>query len=161
MVEPVHDRKTHRKALRQIEELWDAAPGSPEARELDAVATLVDAYERKQFPILPPDPVEAIRARCEQLGWTRKDLEPLIGSRARVSEILGRRRALTLPMIRRLHAALGIPAELLVATGTEGRRRGHSAAAKHPVSRRAAKKRSPRQKKSTKRTASRRQSTSR
>ena len=109
MLEPVHDQKTHRKALRRIEELWDAEPGTPEGRELDALATLVDAYERKQFPILPPDPVEAIRARCEQLGWTRKDLEPLIGSRARVSEILGRQRALTLPMIRRLQAALGIP----------------------------------------------------
>jgi len=161
MLEPVHDQKSHRKALRRIEDLWDAEPGTPEGRELDALATLVDAYERKQFPILPPDPVEAIRARCEQLGWTRKDLEPLIGSRARVSEILGRQRALTLPMIRRLQAALGISAELLVANGAEIRRRGRSASAKRPATRRAAKKRTTRQKKSTTRTTNRRQSTSR
>jgi HTH-type transcriptional regulator/antitoxin HigA len=161
MLEPVHDQKTHRKALRRIEELWDTEPGSPEGRELDALATLVDAYERRQFPILPPEPVEAIRARCEQLGWTRRDLEPLIGSRARVSEILGRQRSLTLPMIRRLHAALGIPAELLVARATESRRRGRSTAAKRPATIRPAKKRTARPKKPTKRTANRRQSNSR
>jgi len=115
MIEPVVDEKSHGRALRRIEELWDAEPGSPEAQELDALATLVDAYERKQSPIAPPDPISAIEARCEQLGWTRKDLEPLIGSRARVSEVLGRKRALTLAMIRKIHASMQIPAEVLIA----------------------------------------------
>jgi HTH-type transcriptional regulator/antitoxin HigA len=114
MIHPVTDHESHAKALQRIEQLWDAAPGSPEADELDALATLVDAYERRAFPISPPDPVEAIEARREQLGWSRKQLEPLLGSRARVSEVLTRRRALTLPMIRRVHEAMGIPAELLI-----------------------------------------------
>jgi HTH-type transcriptional regulator/antitoxin HigA len=79
----------------------------------------VDTYERRAFPILPPDPVAAILARSEQLSWTRRELEPLIGSRARVSEVLARKRALTLPMIRRIHTAMGIPAEILIADPTK------------------------------------------
>ena len=115
MMHPVVDDASHQKALRRIEQLWSAKTGSPEGRELDALATLVDAYERRAFPILPPHPVEAIEARCEQLGWSRKQLEPLIGSRARVSEVLTGRRGLTLPMIRRLSASMGIPADVLIA----------------------------------------------
>ncbi len=122
MIEPIVDDQGHRRALRRIEELWDADSGSPEAQELDALATLVDAYERKHVPIAPPDAIAAIEARCEQLGWTRKELEPLIGSRSRVSEVLGRKRALTLPMIRRIHSAMQIPAEVLIAQ-TASRRR--------------------------------------
>lgn len=114
MIKPIVDEKSHRKALRRIEELWDAQPGSSQERELDALATLVDAYERRTSPILPPDPIEAIVLRSEQLGLTRRQLEPFIGSRARVSEILSRKRALTLPMIRQLHQRLGIPAEILI-----------------------------------------------
>lgn len=94
MIEPVVDEQSHRRALRRIEELWDAEAGTPGFQELDALATLVDAYERRHVPIAPPDAVAAIEARCEQLGWTRKELEALIGSRARVSEVLGRKRAL-------------------------------------------------------------------
>jgi transcriptional regulator with XRE-family HTH domain len=74
----------------------------------------VDAYERRAFPLEPLSPIEAIKARCEQLGWSRKDLEPLIGSRARVSEVLTGKRALTLPMIRGIHRAMGIPADILI-----------------------------------------------
>jgi HTH-type transcriptional regulator / antitoxin HigA len=114
MIEPVIDSSSHRKALRQIEALWDAKPGSRQEHELDALATLVDAYEQRAFPISAPTPAEAILLRCEQLGWTRRDLEPFIGSRARVSEVLSGRRSLTLPMIRRLHEALQIPAEILI-----------------------------------------------
>jgi HTH-type transcriptional regulator/antitoxin HigA len=114
MIEPVVDSITHKKALRRIEKLWDAKPGSRQERELDAVATLVDAYERRAFPIDSLSPVEAITLRCEQLGWSRKELEPLIGSRARVSEVLTGRRPLTLPMIRGIHQTLGIPAEILI-----------------------------------------------
>lgn len=122
MIDPVVDPSTHKKALRRIEKLWDAKPGSREERELDALATLVDAYERRAFPIEALSPTDAIKARCEQLGWTRKDLEPLIGSRARVSEVLTGRRPLTLPMIRSIHRALGIPAEVLIAEPSQGRK---------------------------------------
>jgi HTH-type transcriptional regulator / antitoxin HigA len=128
MIEPVTDQESHLRALRRIEELWNAELGSPEERELDALSTLVDAYERKCFPISPLDPVVAIKTRCEQLGWTRKDLEPLLGSRARVSEVLGGKRALTLPMIRKVHAAMQIPADVLIAIHG-GRRKGTRRAA--------------------------------
>jgi len=114
IIEPVVDEKSHRKALRQIEQLWDAAPGSAQERHLDALATLVDAYERRTTPIFPPDPVDAIALRIEALGLSRRDLEPHIGSRARVSEVLTRKRALTLAMIRKLHQNLGIPADILI-----------------------------------------------
>jgi HTH-type transcriptional regulator / antitoxin HigA len=114
MLEPVVDSVTHKKALRRIEKLWDAKPGSRQESELDALATLVDAYERRAFPIHAISPIEAINLRFEQLGWSRKDLEPLIGSRARVSEVLTGRRPLTLPMIRSIHQALGIPADILI-----------------------------------------------
>lgn len=115
LISPVVDAKSHADALSRIQALWDAAPGSMDERELDALATLVDAYEKRTFPILPPEPVAAILARTEELAWSRRDLEPLIGTRARVSEVLSGKRALTLAMIRRLHTALGIPAEILIA----------------------------------------------
>lgn len=116
MIEPIVDPSSHQRALRRIEKLWNAKPGSREERELDALATLVDAYERRAFPIEQLSPIEAILARCGQLGWSRKELEPLIGSRARVSEVLTGRRLLTLPMIRGIHQAMGIPAEVLIST---------------------------------------------
>jgi HTH-type transcriptional regulator/antitoxin HigA len=115
MIEPITDQESHARALRRIEEIWNAEPGSPEERELDALATLVDAYERRHFPILPLDPIEAIKVRSEQLAWTRKDLERVFGSRARVSEVLSGKRPLTLPMIRKVHALMQIPADLLIA----------------------------------------------
>lgn len=114
MIEPVVDSRSHHRALRRIEDLWNARPGSREERELDALATLVDVYERRAFPIRELSPAQAIMARCEQLGWSRKELEPLIGSRARVSEVLTGRRSLTLPMIRSIHQAMKIPAEILI-----------------------------------------------
>lgn len=117
MIEPIVDDGSHKRALKRIEALWDAEVGTPEGAELDALATLVDAYERRHFPILPPDPIKAIELRADQLGWSRKELEQLIGSRARVSEVLHGRRSLTLPMIRKIHAAMGIPAEVLIASG--------------------------------------------
>jgi HTH-type transcriptional regulator/antitoxin HigA len=121
MIEPITDSVSHQKALRRIEKLWDARPGSREERELDALATLVDAYERRTFPIEGLSPIEALKLRCEQLGWTRKDLEPLIGSRARISEVLTGRRSLTLPMIRSIHRTLGIPAEVLISEPRQAR----------------------------------------
>lgn len=91
-----------------------AEPGTPEGDELDVLATLIDAYEREHFPIDPADPVEAILFRMEQLGLERKDLEPFLGSRHRVSEVLNRRRGLSIEMIRRLHDGLQIPLHVLV-----------------------------------------------
>jgi HTH-type transcriptional regulator/antitoxin HigA len=117
MIEPIVDEISHKKALERIEALWDAAQGTPEAAELDALVTLVEAYERKHFPIAPPDLIQAILVRMEDLGWTRKDLVPLIGSKERVTEVLSGRRALTLPMIRKIHEQMSIPLEVLIGPG--------------------------------------------
>ena len=92
----------------------DARPNTPDGDRLDVLATLVEAWEQKHDPIEAPDPVAAILFAMEQRGLTRRDLEPLIGSRARVAEVLNRKRNLTLPMIRRLHERLRIPADSLI-----------------------------------------------
>jgi len=114
-IKPIRTEKDYHNALKRIEILWDAKPKSTEYDELEVLATLVEAYEEKRHPIDPPDPIEAIRFRMEQLGLSRKDLEPYIGSRGRVSEVLGRKRGISLAMIRKLHRGLGIPAEVLLA----------------------------------------------
>jgi HTH-type transcriptional regulator/antitoxin HigA len=90
------------------------AAGTPEGDRLDVVATLIDAYESDHEPMDPPDPIEAIKFRMEQQGLTRRDLETLLGSRARVAEVLNRKRDLSIGMIRRLHEQLGISAEVLI-----------------------------------------------
>jgi len=114
-IKPIRTEADHKAALAEIERLWDAKPGTPEGDHFEVLATLVDAYERKHTPILPPDPIEAIQFRLEQQGKTRKALEPILGTRARVSEILRGHRNLTLAMIRALHRELRIPLEILVA----------------------------------------------
>ena len=113
-IHPVRTERDHARALQQIGKLWGARRGSPEAEKLEILVTLVDAYEAKRHRIAPPDPIEAIRFRMEQEGLTRADLEKVIGSRARVSEVLNRRRPLTVAMIRRLRDALGISADVLI-----------------------------------------------
>ncbi len=113
-VKPIHTSRQHREAMKEIERLLSAKPGTPEHDRLEVLGTLVADYEDRHEPILPPDPVDAIQFRIEQLGLDRKALEPCIGSRARVSEIMTRRRSLTLPMIRRLHATFAIPTDVLV-----------------------------------------------
>jgi HTH-type transcriptional regulator/antitoxin HigA len=113
-IKPIKSERDYRRVRREIERLMDAAANTPEGDRLDILATLADAWERAHYPIDPPDPVEAIRFAMEQRGLSRRDLESFIGSRARVTEILNRRRSLTLPMIRRLSAGLGIPAEVLI-----------------------------------------------
>ena len=95
-----------------------AQNGTKEGDELDVLATLVDAYERDKILINSPDPVEAIKFRMEQMGLSRKDLEPFLGSRARVSEVLNKRRGLSLAMIRSLHQNLDIPLESLIGIET-------------------------------------------
>ena len=119
-LKPIRSEAQYRAAVREIERLWDAAPRSPEHDRLEVLTTLVDDYEERHHPIYPPDPIEAIRFRMEQLGLDRKALEPAIGSRARVSEVLSRRRRLTLAMIRRLRDQLGIPADVLVGEPARG-----------------------------------------
>ena len=97
-----------------MERLWGAKSGTPKGDRLDVLATLIDAYEARHYPMDPPDPIEAIQFRMEQLGLTRKDLEPLIGTRARVAEVMNRKRGLSIEMIRRLHERLGISADVLI-----------------------------------------------
>lgn len=111
---PIRNEADYEAALQEIEDIFDASPGSPTGDKLDILVTLVEAYEEKNHPILPPDPIEAILFTMESQGLTRKDLEAYIGSRARVSEVLNRKRPLSLKMIRRLQAGLGISAEILV-----------------------------------------------
>jgi HTH-type transcriptional regulator/antitoxin HigA len=113
-IRPIKTKRDYEKALRRVEALMSAKPGTDEGDELDIVATLVDVYERKHFPVHAADPVEAILFRMEQQGLERKDLEAFIGSRHRVSEVLNRKRTLSLDMIRKLHGGLGIPLEVLV-----------------------------------------------
>ncbi|PIE63647.1 MAG: transcriptional regulator [Desulfobacterales bacterium] len=113
-IKPIKNEQDYLETLEQIEKLIMAEPNSPEGDTLDILVTLVEAYEGKHYPILPPDPVEAIIHQMESQNLSRKDLEPFIGSRARVSEILNKKRALTLNMIRKLQIGLGISAEILV-----------------------------------------------
>ncbi|MBF0621187.1 MAG: helix-turn-helix domain-containing protein [Magnetococcales bacterium] len=113
-IHPIKTETDYEAALAEVDQLMDADLDTPEGDRLDVLVTLIEAYEAKQHPIGPADPIEAITFQMEQFGLTRKDLEQYIGSRARVSEILNRKRQLTLEMIRRLHDGLKIPAEVLI-----------------------------------------------
>ncbi len=113
-VRPIKSEADYEETLAEIEKLFDAKPGTPEADRLGILTVLVEDYEDQHYPIPLPDPVEAIRYYLESRGLTRKDLESHLGSRARISEILNRKRPLSLEMIRRLHESLGIPAEVLI-----------------------------------------------
>ncbi len=114
MIKPIKSDRDYSRALKEIDRLMDARPGTVAGDRLDVLVTLVEVWEQKHHPIEAPDPVEAIRFAMVQRGITRRDLEPLIGSRARVAEVLNGKRNLTLAMIRRLHEGLGIPAETLI-----------------------------------------------
>lgn len=113
-IKPIRTDDDYRAALREVESLMLAEFGSPAGDRLDILATLVEAYESKHFPMELPDPIDAIKFSMEQKGLTPKDLEPMIGRLNRVYEILSGKRPLTLPMIWRLHEGLGIPAEALI-----------------------------------------------
>lgn len=116
-IKPIHNEADYQAALKDIAQLMALDPdlGTPEGDRLDVLATLVQAYEAKHYPMESPDPIEAIKFRMEQGGLSVKDLEPMIGRSNRVYEVLGRKRPLTLAMIKRLHKQLGIPAEALLA----------------------------------------------
>lgn len=120
-IRPIHTEADYQAVLQEVSALMNQDPdaGTPDGDRLDVLATLVQAYEAKHYPIAPPDPIEAIKFRMEQGGLSIKDLEPLIGRSNRVYEVLGRTRPLTLPMIRRLHKGLGIPAEVLISERDE------------------------------------------
>ncbi|ACV75820.1 transcriptional regulator, XRE family [Zymomonas mobilis subsp. mobilis NCIMB 11163] len=113
-LKPIRNEADYDAALDEVGRLWGAKSGTPDGDKLDVLATLIDAYEAKHYPIDPPDPVEAIRFRMEQQGLTRKDLEPMIGPRNRVADVLNRKRGLSIDMIRQLHDGLGISAEVLI-----------------------------------------------
>ncbi len=113
-IKPIKTDREYQAALKEIDRLFDAAVDTPDGDRLEVLVALVEAYERQHYPISLPDPIEAIEYYMESRGLSRQDLEPYIGSRPRVSEILNRRRPLTLKMIRNLEAGLGIPAEILV-----------------------------------------------
>jgi HTH-type transcriptional regulator / antitoxin HigA len=113
-LKPIRNEADHEAALAEVERLWGAKSGTPKGDRLDVLVTLIGVYEEKHHPIDAPDPVQAIEFRMEQMGLTRKDLEPLIGKRWRVSEVLNKKRPLSLTMIRRLSEKLGIPAEVLI-----------------------------------------------
>ena len=113
-VRAIRTEQDYEAAVARTSELMGSPLGSPEGEELDLLATLVVDYEARHFPIEPPDPITAIEFRMEQQGLTQKDLEPMIGSRARVSEVMTGKRPLTLEMIRRLSAGLGISADVLI-----------------------------------------------
>jgi HTH-type transcriptional regulator / antitoxin HigA len=113
-LKPIRSEADHKRALAEIARLWGAKSGTPAGDRLDVLATLIDADETEHHPIDPPDPVEAIKFRMEQQGLSRRDLEPFIGTRTRVAEVLNRKRSLSIGMIRRLHRGLGISAEVLI-----------------------------------------------
>jgi len=115
-ITPIKTARDYDRALGRIEQLMEAKPGTKTGDELDVLTTLVEAYEAKHHAIYPPDPIEAITFRMDQLGMTRKDLETVLGGRGRVSEILTKKRNLSLEMIRRLHRELHIPLESLIGT---------------------------------------------
>ncbi|PRC94539.1 putative transcription regulator containing HTH domain [Solimicrobium silvestre] len=116
-IKPIHTEDQYQSALREASKFFNAQPepGSVDGDRFELLLMVIESYEAKHYPIAPPDPIDAIEFRIEQAGLTVKDLVPMIGQLNRVYEIMARKRILTLPMIRRLHAGLGIPAESLIA----------------------------------------------
>jgi HTH-type transcriptional regulator/antitoxin HigA len=113
-IKPIRSEQDYAEAIAEVKRLWDSPLGTPEGDRLDVLATLIEVYEAKEFQIDVPDPIEALKFRMEQQGLSRKDLESIFGSRARVSEVLNRKRGLSIEMIRKLNFDLGISAEVLI-----------------------------------------------
>jgi len=114
-IRPIKTEKDYNAAIQRIEKLWGVKKNSPNGDELDLLCTIVEAYEMKHFPILPPDPIDAIIFRMEQMNMTKSDMAKFLGSQSRVSEILSGKRQLTLKMVKSLYKGLKIPAEILLA----------------------------------------------
>lgn len=113
-IKPIKTEKDYQEALLQLEVLFDAKIGTPESDEADILSILIDEYEKKHYPIDPPDPIEAIKIRMEEMELKQNDLTAFIGSKSVVSEVLNRKRKLTVEMIRNLTKHLKIPSEVLI-----------------------------------------------
>lgn len=113
-IKPIKTKKDYQLAVNRLEQIFDSKPGTPEGDELEVLGILIEKYETEQFPIEMPDPIEAIKFRMEQLGYSQNDLAKVVGLKSRASEILNRKRKLTLEMIRQLHQGLGIPTDVLI-----------------------------------------------
>jgi HTH-type transcriptional regulator/antitoxin HigA len=113
-LKPIHTEEDYQDALARIEEIWDTGEDTPESEELEVLSMLVEAYEKTNFPIGAPDPIDYLQFVMDNRGLSRKDLEPFIGPRGRVSDILNRTRPLSLEMIRRLSFGLDLPASVLI-----------------------------------------------
>jgi HTH-type transcriptional regulator/antitoxin HigA len=114
MIKPIHTEQDYQRALKRLGKIFDAKLGTREGDELEILSILIEKYEERKDPIEPPDPIEAIKFRMDQLGYNQRDLVRVIGLKSRVSEILNRKRKLTLDMIRKINRALHIPTEVLV-----------------------------------------------
>ncbi len=114
-IKVIKNRKDYNEAMKRIEELFDASPNTEEGDLLELLVTLVEVYEQKHFKIIPPDPIEALKFRMEQLGLKQSDIANIVGGKNRASEILNRKRDLTAKMMRNLHKKLNIPADSLLA----------------------------------------------
>ncbi len=113
-IKPIKTEKDYQKAMKRLEQIFDARPNTKEGDELDILALLIEKYEDEHYPIEAPDPIEAIKFRMEQMGYKQKDLAEIIGYKGRVSEILNRKRKLTLEMVRSLHEKMSIPLASLI-----------------------------------------------
>lgn len=113
-IKPIKNEDDYQNALKRLEEIFDAKRGTDEGDELEILSILIDNYENEHFPIEMPDPIEAIKFRMEQLGMKQKDLAEIFGFKSRVSEILNKKRKLTLEMVRKLNTELHIPTEVLI-----------------------------------------------
>lgn len=116
IIKPIKNEKDYNEALARLEIIFDSKPGTAESDELEVLGILIDQFENEHFPIGLPDPIEAIKFRMEQLGYTQNDLAKIVGLKSRASEILNRKRKLTLEMIRRIHDRLNIPTDVLIQT---------------------------------------------
>ena len=114
MIKPIRNNKEYQDALIRLEEIFNAKAGTNEGDELEVLSILIDNYEKEHFPIDSPDPIEAIKFRMDQLGIKQKDLANIVGFKSRVSEIINKKRKLSLSMIRKLHHQLNIPTEVLI-----------------------------------------------
>ena len=114
IVKPIKNKKDYQAAMKRLEAIFDARPGTPEGDELEVLGILIEKYEQEHYPIDYPDPIEAIKFRMEQLGYSQSDLAKVVGLKSRASEILSKKRKLTLEMIRQLHQDLGIPTDVLI-----------------------------------------------
>ena len=113
-IKPIKSKKDYQAALTRLEQIFDAKPGSKDGDELEILGILIEKYEQDRYPIDYPDPIEAIKFRMEQLGYTQNDLARVVGLKSRASEILNRKRKLSLDMIRQIHQSLGIPTDVLI-----------------------------------------------